>query len=142
FQDGLHLLTRQMPEQWFVKALAGDGQDTLGLGQVAGITSGGVAQEGAESSQAQVARSWGIAASFFQVLQEGQDCGRVEIRQGKGRAFLPPTLMEEAQQQPEGVPVRSDRAVTGILLLHETLAEKVLDQGSERWCGMFAFHRW
>ena len=67
----------------------------------------------------------------FKVSQEAKNQLRIDIPQGQpGRRFAELAL-SIAQQEPEGVPVRSHGPGAHGLLLEEALCKEALDQGGE-----------
>jgi hypothetical protein len=67
----------------------------------------------------------------LQVVEELDDAGGVKIREGQfGRSFAG-VLLEEIQQQPEGIAVAGDGSWTGIALRRKPIAEELLEKRRE-----------
>jgi hypothetical protein len=79
--DGGELLARQKAQQRRVAALARDREDALDRRQVGRITAGRVVEEGSQRDEPRVAAANRVVAVALEVIEEGQDERRVEVRE-------------------------------------------------------------
>ena len=76
-----------------------------------------------------------VGAVLFEVVEEREDHGSVEVVQGE-RLWLPVTvLIEKREQQAESVAVGVDGLGAGGLLLHEMVGEERTEQRAEGGTG-------
>lgn len=73
-----------------------------------------------------------IPALLLDVVEEREDCRRVEVGEGQGRRRAAGELLREAEEQSEGVAVARDRLGAGRALRAQAPVEEVLEQGGER----------
>src|SRR6266702_6031853 len=88
-----------------------------------GFLKGRVAEEGANGREPDVAAPRRVPALALDVVQEGADQRRIEIREAqRGRGLLEPPL-REAEEQSKGIAVARDRVGA-----HPSLLEKAVDE--------------
>ncbi|NRP75211.1 hypothetical protein ILFOPFJJ_06134 [Ensifer psoraleae] len=76
-------------------ALAGNGKNTLNLSGMLGCFEGGIAKEGMNRREAQVAAADADALVVLQVIKEGNDQRRVDFLKAQaGRRLMRPSLGE------------------------------------------------
>jgi hypothetical protein len=87
------------------ESLAGNGQYPLDLRRMRRRLKGGIAKEGADGGQAQIAATRGDAARALQVIQESSNQWRIDLleRQLGWRPAEP--RLGKVQQQTKGIPI-------------------------------------
>jgi hypothetical protein len=131
-EDGLDLLGAEERDEAALEALGGDGQHPLDERGMLGMAQRGVAEERADGSQARVAGAHGVAAVALEVVEEGADERRVEVREVEPRGRRARPLGGEPQEEPPGVAVGGDGLRAGLPLPDEPLGEERLEGRGER----------
>ena len=130
-QDGVHFRPRQVVDLASWRALAGNRQDAGRQVDGLGRAQRGEPNERADGGQPCVPGLNAVGAVLFEVVEEREDHGRVEVVEGE-RLGLPVTmLIEEREQQAEGVAIGVDGLGAGGLLLHEMVGEERPEQRAE-----------
>lgn len=130
-QDGVHFRPRQVVDLASWRVLAGNRQDAGRQVDGLGRAQRGEPNERANGGQPCVPGLNAVGAVLFEVVEEREDHGRVEVVEGE-RLGLPVTvLIEEREQQAEGVAVGVDGLGGGGLLLHEMVGEERPEQRAE-----------
>ena len=102
-----------------------------------------VAEEGTDGSQPQVATTGAVVTVFLQLIQELEDHGHGEVGQGELRRRSAQALLDELQEQTEGVAIGGDGMRAGPPLGQQTLGEEALQQYRQVSRGLHRspFHR-
>src|SRR6266851_9849440 len=90
------------------ESLRRDGQDALDVVRVLGVVEGREAEEAVDGSKSGVACADTVLAVLFEILQEGADERRVDVREVESRGRLASPLVGEPNQQAEGVAIGAD----------------------------------
>ena len=101
-------------------------------GQQGWLAQRGVAYEGPDGGETEVARARRIAAFGLKMVEEAEDHGRVEIREGQRRGGASGALCGVPEEQREGVAVAGDRVRTGAPLCDEAPVEELLQECRKR----------
>ncbi len=135
-----HLLVRHEADHPALEALHRHGQRVLDHAQVGRVAPGGELQERPYRGQSNITTSHAVVPLSLQVIQEvGQEPG-TEVGHRHPVCGQAQLVLGEAQQQHEGVPVRSHRAWAQGALLHHVVGEEFLHEAGERRCGLVAHH--
>ena len=125
------LVAGQVAEDGPVEALDGNREDALRDGQQGRLAQRGVAHEGPDGGEPEVAGARGIAASGLEMVEEAEDPGRVEIQEGQRRGGASGALRGVPEEQREGVAVAGDRVPAGAPLCDEAPVEELLQECGE-----------
>ena len=130
--DRRDLVAGQVAEDGPVEALDGNREDALRDGQQGWLAQRGVAHEGPDGGEPEVAGARRVAAVGLEMVEEVEDHGRTEIREGQRRGGASGSLCGVPEQQREGVAVAGDRVRAGAPLCDEAPVEKLLQECGER----------
>lgn len=137
-EEYVDLRARHEIDQLAVEPFSRHGEDTLNLRSMGRHLVGGEAEERSNSRQAKIAGASRDAARAFKIMQKRGDEGRVELFKSQAIRRRAQPLLCESQQQPECIPVRTDRVRADALLLHQPLREEPLQEHRKR--GERGFH--
>ena len=112
-------------------ALRRNGEHPLDLRSMRRLFVGRVVEEGVNRRQPEIAGAGRVAAPLFQVIEEGGDQGRIELREREAGGGQMEVHLREAQQQAEGVPVGVEGVGAHLPLLEEPLREEALEKAGE-----------
>ena len=130
-QDGVHFRPRQVVDLSSWWALAGNREDAGGQVEGLGRSQRREADEGADGGQTRIAGLNAVASILFEVIEERQDDGRIEVVE-RERVGLPlAVLIEKGEQQTEGVAIGVDGLGADGPLLHEMVGEERTEQRAE-----------
>ena len=101
-------------------------------GQQGWLAQRGVAHEGPDGGEPEVAGARGIAAFGLEMVEEAEDHGCTEIREGQRRGGASGALCGVPEQQREGVAVAGDRVRAGTPLRDEAPVKEFLQECGER----------
>ena len=88
--------------------------------------------EGADSAQTRIAGLNAVATVFFEVVEERQDHGSIEVVERERLGLPLPVLIEKREQQAEGITIGVDGLRADRLLLREMVGEERTEQRAER----------
>ena len=91
--------------------------------------------ERANGGQTRIAGLNAVGAVLFEVIEERQDHGSIEVVQGERLGFPSTVLIEKREQQAEGIAVGADGLGAGGLLLHEMVDEERTEQRADGGTG-------
>jgi hypothetical protein len=126
-KDSLNLVAFEVLRYLLSVSFERDGQDGLGLGEMARVGGRKVLKEGVDCSQAEVAGGDRIMSFLFEIIQEaanGVGCKVCHIQLGAG--FVP-TVRSKFQKQFERVPIRQHGVSTETTLGNQVLREEATD---------------
>jgi len=109
-----------------VEALGRDGENALDDGGMIGMAKCGVSEQRADRGKPSVAGARAIFSLVLEVVEEGADQRGIEIVDIQLGWFLTFFGRREDQQQPESVPVRSERMRTDLALSDQAIREECL----------------
>ena len=134
-QDGVHFRPRQVVDLSSWRAFAGNRQNARG--QVDGLRRAQRCEsnERPYGGQTRIAGLNAVAAMHFEVVEEGQDHGSIEVVEREHLGFPLTVLIEKREQPAEGVAIRVDGLRADGLLLHEMVGEECTEQRAERGTG-------
>ena len=101
-------------------------------GQEGRLAQRSVVHEGSDGGEPEIARACGIAALALEVVEEAEDHGCIEIREGQCRGRASGALCGVSEQQREGVAVAGDGVGAGATLCDEAPVKEVLQECRER----------
>ena len=130
--DRRDLLAGEVAEDGPVDTFDGNRKDALCDGQQGWLAQRGVAQEGPDGGETEVARARRIAALCLEMVEETEDHRRVEIREGQCRGCSSGTLCRVSEKQHERVAVAGDRVRAGAALCDEAPMKEVLQECGKR----------
>jgi hypothetical protein len=78
-------------------------------------------------------------ANLFQMVEETEQCIRLQVSQGQLDRGLVVTMLQIGKEQTKGVSIRQHRLRTDILLLRQMIGKEALNQPGELGGGR-AFH--
>ena len=87
--------------------------------------------ERANGGQTRIAGLNAVGAVLFEVIEEREDHGSIEVVQGEHLGLPATVLIEKREQQAEGVAVGVDGPGAGRLLLHEMVGEERTEQRAD-----------
>ena len=116
----------QVAEDRPVEPFDGNREDALRDGQQGWLAQRGVAHEGPDGGETEVSRARGIAAFRFEMVEEVEDHGCVEVLKGQCRGRPSGALCGVPEKQCEGVAVAGDRVGAGAALRDEAPVKEVL----------------
>src|SRR2546425_5305876 len=131
-QEGLDLGPVEEGDQGALEALERDGEDALDERGVFGVVEGCEVEEGVDGGETGIAGADGVASNGLEMSQKVADERGVEVVEVEAAWGLPSALVNEGEQQAEGVAVGSDGVRTGLALLRQPVGEEGLEGGSER----------
>ena len=115
----------------FAEALGRYGQHPLDHRGVLGVAQGGVAEQGPDGGEAEVAGPGAVVPFGLQVIREGGDRLLVQVVPVQAGGGFPGSGLHEAHQQPERVPVRREGAGAGLALTAQPVGEPRLERGGD-----------
>ena len=131
-EQGVHLDVAQERNDPTIEALGRDGEHPLDDPGVLGMAEGGEAEQGVHGCQPGVAGPHGVPPSLFEVVQERRDRRGVEVLERERFRSLLGFPFEEAEQEPEGVPIGADGVGARLALGHQPFGEECLECGGQR----------
>ena len=100
-----------------------EGQDIAATGKL---------EEGAQSSESQVATAYRVMALLLKMVEEGKEQIRLDVGKAHGSWWLAEVSPGEAEEEHQPIAVAGYRARTDGTLGHEVLGEEQLYQHRER----------
>jgi len=130
-QESLDLGQVEEGDQGALETLGGDGENALDERGVLWVAEGSEAEQGVDGCEAGVAGTDGVAASGLEVGQEIADHRAVEVFEVEVAGGLADALVDEGEQQAEGVAVGGDGVGAGIELSSKAFGEEGLEGGGD-----------
>ena len=131
-QDGVNFQPRQVVDLSSWRALAGNREDARRQVEELRRAQRCEADERPYGGQTRIAGLNAVGAILFEVVEERQDHGSIEVVE-RERVGLPlAVLIEKGEQQSEGVAIGVDGLGADAPLLHEMVGEERTEQRAER----------
>jgi hypothetical protein len=119
------------PDEGFLGALLGDGENGLSQWSLVGIEEADHFGEGLEGRESLVAGSGQVVTLGLEILQESEDELGGDLLQPEGFDFDPVIVCGKEEKELEGIAVRFEGMVADSLDVREEAIEELVDGGRE-----------